>query len=968
MKYVGIQTQIWRNNRNTIILLLMFPVILLGMVLGTIMVLDWIGFFCWDGVCPPGLQATTFHWDIVWRYFLDAMPFTLSMTAIWFIIAYFTNTYTLTRYVKLPDTLALRTSYARRGSTGCTTTFIGSNVTLASGLEYKGTDALVQRWFASVTSPGDLKMIHSEIAGKLAVSGKLSFSGGIGLLDFGAFADSADAVREGDLSIGSLVAGSGDKIFRGPAALPNATNGVWTVTAGSPYLTWVSGPKGNRLAVGGALHGTGIPDGAFVKRIFSDSYIEMSADGNGTGGDSSVTFDAFVPQMTVRIPSCDIQAWPSFFFEKRSQESDVRFEVGRLTATDAKFPFPVKLTDGYHPATVVIGNASAFKGKVLPAKAHMEFAAGAGWTSGFPQSRMDLGGTADGNVRLTVTNGISAQVASITNIAGVLTKDGAGTLTAHLDGANDGTLSVEGGCFVLADAETAMVGTLALSAGASVRVPEGMTLSVQTLTAAPGAVLEGPGTISVTGGDLPDLSGVILTGGVQIALAGAKGEPVLDVPAATAPAGVPVFWVDASDETSLVKDETTGAVTRWNDRRGSGFLFATNVIHAPTWSEGAYGKCVSFAHKQMEYHYVTNEEVLVWSDIVKDIRAVFAVLDAKSQGGYLLGASSRPEIQGRPELALGGFMRRDNSGWEAPILAAAIQVEGDRLYIDGDEESIGTSFMGPGIQVVEYHNRSHRTCWADAFGTGAAGSDNQVFGGNFFTVRKFHFVFALTVRMDMGYRTFKAEFHFVLEVFIGGLEHFQIVFRAQMADAGSQQVQIMLDGLVADVAVFRAEYLSRSPVLHVDFIYIIDEVHDFFVRQVFIEPAAELGGEVVFAIGESTGTTEAAHDAAGLAANAAFHLACGNGADTGIDILTALEQQYFELGAFFCQFISGKDTGGATAHNHNIILLHRYFLLILHTRKERRFSLYQDILRLRLSAFIPSVFRKTLAIIREDFR
>ena len=91
MKYVGIQTQIWRNNRNTVILLLMFPVILLGMVLGTIMLLDWLGYFCWDGVCPPGLQATTFHWDIIWRYFFDAMPFTLSMTAIWFIIAYLTN-------------------------------------------------------------------------------------------------------------------------------------------------------------------------------------------------------------------------------------------------------------------------------------------------------------------------------------------------------------------------------------------------------------------------------------------------------------------------------------------------------------------------------------------------------------------------------------------------------------------------------------------------------------------------------------------------------------------------------------------------------------------------------------------------------------------------------------------------------------------------------------------------------------
>ncbi|WP_290745701.1 M48 family metallopeptidase [Fibrobacter sp. UBA4309] len=92
MKYVGIQTQIWRNNRNSVILLCMFPLILLGMVLLAIMTLDFIGWFCWDGVCPPGLQATTFHWDIIWHYFKDAMPFTLSMTGLWFIIAYCTNT------------------------------------------------------------------------------------------------------------------------------------------------------------------------------------------------------------------------------------------------------------------------------------------------------------------------------------------------------------------------------------------------------------------------------------------------------------------------------------------------------------------------------------------------------------------------------------------------------------------------------------------------------------------------------------------------------------------------------------------------------------------------------------------------------------------------------------------------------------------------------------------------------------
>ena len=92
MKYVGIQTQIWRNNRNTAILLCMFPVILLGMVLLAIMTLDFIGWFCWDGGCPPGPQAATFHWDVIWYYFKDAMPFTLCMTGLWFIIAYCTNT------------------------------------------------------------------------------------------------------------------------------------------------------------------------------------------------------------------------------------------------------------------------------------------------------------------------------------------------------------------------------------------------------------------------------------------------------------------------------------------------------------------------------------------------------------------------------------------------------------------------------------------------------------------------------------------------------------------------------------------------------------------------------------------------------------------------------------------------------------------------------------------------------------
>ncbi len=92
MKYVGIQTQIWRNNRNTVILLCMFPLLLLGMLFGTITVLDWLGFFCNGNKCPPEFEAAMFHWDIVGEYFFAVAPYVMGITALWFIIAYFANT------------------------------------------------------------------------------------------------------------------------------------------------------------------------------------------------------------------------------------------------------------------------------------------------------------------------------------------------------------------------------------------------------------------------------------------------------------------------------------------------------------------------------------------------------------------------------------------------------------------------------------------------------------------------------------------------------------------------------------------------------------------------------------------------------------------------------------------------------------------------------------------------------------
>ncbi|MBR2630901.1 MAG: M48 family metallopeptidase [Bacteroidaceae bacterium] len=86
MQYIGIQSQIARNNWNSFMLLLMFPFIILGML--------WV--FC----CIFGLQSVydeygNTHWylntDIVNETWLGWAPWAVAIVAIWLLIAYTFN-------------------------------------------------------------------------------------------------------------------------------------------------------------------------------------------------------------------------------------------------------------------------------------------------------------------------------------------------------------------------------------------------------------------------------------------------------------------------------------------------------------------------------------------------------------------------------------------------------------------------------------------------------------------------------------------------------------------------------------------------------------------------------------------------------------------------------------------------------------------------------------------------------------
>lgn len=106
MKYVGMQTQIWRNNRNTVILLLMYPIIIIAMFWAFVFVLDYFSVFCAftpdalmdavtgttvKDVCLEYPRSYGSHWPIVWFCFLKALPAVVVIVATWSILSYCSN-------------------------------------------------------------------------------------------------------------------------------------------------------------------------------------------------------------------------------------------------------------------------------------------------------------------------------------------------------------------------------------------------------------------------------------------------------------------------------------------------------------------------------------------------------------------------------------------------------------------------------------------------------------------------------------------------------------------------------------------------------------------------------------------------------------------------------------------------------------------------------------------------------------
>ncbi len=88
MKYVGMQTQISRNNTLSLLLLLLFPIIILGMVWVFLAVVNYFGngYYDVNGEfhCQLDLHA-------VLTTFVEVLPWVVGIVGVWFLVAYFFN-------------------------------------------------------------------------------------------------------------------------------------------------------------------------------------------------------------------------------------------------------------------------------------------------------------------------------------------------------------------------------------------------------------------------------------------------------------------------------------------------------------------------------------------------------------------------------------------------------------------------------------------------------------------------------------------------------------------------------------------------------------------------------------------------------------------------------------------------------------------------------------------------------------
>ena len=577
-------------------------------------------------------------------------------------------------------------------------------------------------------------------------SGSLNFR-------FDRYARSSAEERTDDLDgLTNMYIGNGAASFYMPSGA-DAVSGIWHLTEGSPYACRVSADS-HPLAVGTVVSsGEALAEGTFLKHVFDDALIELSAPAAATG-DFTLSFDEFKPKFKATFPSS---------VEVIGGDSVTLCAYRSSLSDDVRISFENGLKFGYNLGKVMLGGDSSV---LLPAEmllgpltgncsergiflrnAHLAFVDGSSFDAEHPV-KMPAGNNGPYTARMTVAEKQAVSIASLSDFAGTIIKEGDGELTVGMVGiAGKGGFSVEGGTLRIvdgnaSDGKAVEFGYISLADGTTLVVPA-CGLVVDTLRVSGSAsILGGKVTVkSAAGSKGCSFEGLELGDGASINLGMSHGSGSIVVdPDVGAVVGHPAFWLDASmPETIQYTTDADGVnhVTRWNDRRAGETMFCTNLVLKPTFVNGdkMSEKYVRIANCRGVSDY-KDTQILVWNVPIRDIRAVFLVQDPTEGGGCLLGRCSWRVPNSMSDCSDGGpYYRGSYLSYSNPVVDqyyTTPAVVNGRFFFNGREcQGTSTGYLGKFMQLVEHHVNAEL----------AAGSANGIvadaFGGCYVNQRSF---------------------------------------------------------------------------------------------------------------------------------------------------------------------------------------------------------------------------------------
>ena len=552
------------------------------------------------------------------------------------------------RYIRLPDALTIGRLYNESGKM----IFVGNELTVDSGgIRNNNQNTFV---YANLTAPNDMGGSFA-LAGDIDVDGTLTISTGNIYHRADRYATSTASDRK-VADIASAYLGWNAYMAYSVRSQPAKTV-AFNQTDKSPYLFRSGSDDCLQLAVGTTVTGEGIPEGTFLRRIFSEGVIELSNPVSGTRTENALSFAAFKPTVRHRIGTFEHYIGNvdhHLYASKYVADEGLFVEIDNVAAAasdNLAYTFYFESEAGMHPGTYVFHNTGNWKGP-LGLKNTRFLLAGDTSTSYFPNASLIHQKDANVITYLQVTNDMSVTFHKISSMCGQICKEGTGSLaTSFSAGEHSGTLVVKEGTLELQDAGgTAVLGGCNLSSGATLHLATGSRISLKALTAETGAmiVLDEGATLCLTKGlKIPD--GVTVTG--KGAIEYAYAPSVSYGPVYTSPiprvVGNPAFWIDAASLTgdtpagTLSKEDGTTYLSRWNDRRDPngtlGYHFATNIMERPRLYTDKDSK--PFVHIPGNSGVATR--ALAWDVPIENIRAVFAVLDVSAGQGSILGTTMR---------------------------------------------------------------------------------------------------------------------------------------------------------------------------------------------------------------------------------------------------------------------------------------------------------------------------------------